>query len=314
MSPRARLPIVALTLVGLVACGHDRPDPATHAEEMMSLATPRARRVGVVQLVHSEGHKGSSSGRLLVNAAFVGADGLDRQAVARVLGLPIIPDAAEFEAAQCVVTTSSVASAMAEAGGTPALELLDAGDVTLRVGTESIAVPSQFFPDVVSSIAGVTYEATVRDRRALPTLAPRGGRATVAASGSLDVGGFEVSVQVPSRLRIVEVGGRAVRQGVVLAELSGDMTLTWEPPSRDSDLLVVEVARQGFDSVTSIRCLAPDTGSFTVSADLLARLPAPTPDSTDRLAVRRVMLQSFEAPGVDEALAAYVTEDAILLR
>lgn len=312
MSFRRLIP-AAFALLGVVSCGHDRPDPST-TEEMMSLASPRGRSVGVVQLVHTEGHKGSGSGRLAVNAAFVRAGGLDRTTVSRVLGLPPIPDAGEFEASQCIVTTSSVASAIAEVGGAPSMELLDAGDLTLRVGEAVTAVPGQFFPDVISSIAGVTYEATIRARRVLPPPRASRSRATVAATGSLDVGAFEVSLQVPSRLRVVEVGGRAVRQGVVMAELGGDMTVSWEPPSRESDLLVVEVARQGFDTATAVRCLAPDTGSFTVPSDLLGRLPAPTPDSTDRLSVRRVMLQSFEAPGVDEALAAYVTEDAVLLR
>lgn len=305
---------IAAILAGLAGCGHDRPDTVTTVEELMSLSA-RPRAIGVVQLVHTEGHRlrGASS-RLLVNAAFVRTDGLDRTAVARVLGLPDIPDATEFESAQCTVTTTSVATAMEEAGGAPAIELLDAGDLELRAGPETVAVPSQYFPDVVSSIAGVTYEATIRSRRALPTESGQPQRATISAAGSVDVGAFDVSVPVPGRLRVVEVGGRAVRHGVVLAELTGDLGLTWEPPSGDSDLLVVELARQGFGSVSTVRCLATDSGSFVVPGDMLARLPSAGRDTTDRLSVRRIMLQPFDAPGLDEGLAVYVTEDAILIR
>ncbi|GMV41839.1 MAG: hypothetical protein AMXMBFR64_35550 [Myxococcales bacterium] len=308
---KCRAITAAIALTGVIACGPDRPDPAAHPDEVMS--TARGRRLGVVQLVHSEGHRLHGTSRLLVSAAFVRTDGLDRGTVARVLGLPDIPDAADFESAQCAVSSTSVSASMDEAGGAPAVELLDAGALELRAGPETITVPSQYFPDVVSNIAGVTYEATVRSRSALPTTS-QGLRATIAASGSVDVGAFEVSLQVPARLRLVEVGGRAVRHGVVMAELTGELGLSWEPPSRDSDLLVVEVARQSFGSVSTVRCLAPDNGAFAVPGEMLARLPPSGPDTTDRLSVRRIMLQPFDAPGLHEGLAVYVTEDAVLLR
>jgi hypothetical protein len=311
-----RILVAALALTAWIGCGQERPyvEPA---EEQLSAAAP-ARTVGVVQLLYSEGHKARGTGnRLLANAFFVRSGEPDRAALARLLGLPGVPDAAEFDEAQCIVSTDPVSGADGRKAGSSLVELLDAGELTLQVGAQAVPMASQYFPDIVSNVTGVTYEAAVRSPSAMPCLDDCEGRADnalVSATGSIDIGPLEVSLPVPSRVRVLEVGGRAVRHGTVMTELDKDLSVTWEPVGGASDLLLVEVARYGYERVATVRCLAPDTGAFTLPGEQLSKLPPLGRDATDRLQVRRITMRPFDAPGLDEGLAVFVNQDSVLLR
>ena len=318
---------VTALVVGLTgACGDERPDPlgamgrmGGMEQPLSSEKDPLVERYGIVQLLHTGGRAVRGANDLLVaNAAFVRARGVERADVTRLLGIPDLPDPSDFDAGQCVVSTSSLTAPTDGAAPRRLVELLDAGDVELRLDKARVSLPSQYYPDIVSFVSGVSYEAALRNR---PDLTCRGDcqgrdrrRVTVSGTGSLDVGSFWVTLDVPPPIRVVEVGGRAVRGGTVLTDLARDMTVTWESVGGPSDFLVVNVTRYGFDTVSSVRCLAPDTGSFTVPGDLLTRLPELPGETTDRLQVRRVTMQSFDATGLDEGVAVFVNQDSVLLR
>jgi hypothetical protein len=175
------------------------------------------------------------------------------------------------------------------------IELLDAGDVTLKTGSTEMPLAARAFPDVGDLVFGVFY--TSRDA-AIDLPAP--AKYVVESSGSGLLDRFVLEANAPEGPEGVRVDGIDLTSGITLDE-GASANVDWRTPSdatsaSATDLVYVDVtAARG----AAVRCAFQNTargtipGSFLRSA-ALGPLPA---DAT--VAVHRIRRVPFSAPAMD---------------
>lgn len=254
--------------------------------------------------------------QIYATAHFARFQGLARERVLRILGeTDYISDEATLGAipvGTCRVESQRLSEAYPPDDGLVDVELLDAGLVVVELG-EPVTLRGEQYPELVNYMAGMRYEGTTR-RRTWPYMRKGSGIARFRASGSFDIEPFSVGVQAPRPIRIVEIGGRAALDGVTSVRSGRDLTVSWEPTGGPSNILVLEVVRQGYDASASLRCSVEDTGSFVLNAEDLAALPSLPGEVTDRLLLSRITMTSFSTDSLADGLAIFISEDNVLLR
>jgi len=108
------------------------------------------------------------------------------------------------------------------AAGLTAVELLEAGEVTVAAGGSVTTLAPRAFPTITDSISGVVY--TTRDRAAAPL--PAASAYTVAATGSTSLESLSGFGQAPTLLGNVELAGEPLGTVEVLPARR-DLTLAW---------------------------------------------------------------------------------------
>src|SRR5262249_14781161 len=84
-----------------------------------------------------------------------------------------------------------------------AVQLLDAGEMLIRAGGQTVKVAPRYLSDIVPFVSGVVY-----DGEASEASAELGAdEARITAFGSQQVGGFDVATELPSMPRFLTVGG-----------------------------------------------------------------------------------------------------------
>jgi len=216
--------------------------------------------------------------RALLGAAFARYKGIDGLAVTGLLG-----------GRMTTVDTCALAGEDAGAFADPAadVELLDVGEIEVRVAGTRTRMLARMFPDLAGMVGGVFYAED-------GTLGP--ARADVdeyvlSAEGA-DIPGFEVVVVAPQGLTTVTFGGRAA-EAVHRLSRESDLELQWDAGD-PRDRIEVDLVAGG----DVLQCLARDDGFFAVPSDILARLGA---DSEARAVLGRVRTQVFDATGLDAA-------------
>ena len=76
------------------------------------------------------------------------------------------------------------------------VEMVPAGEVTVRAGESSTRLVSRAYPDVAHLVSGVVYTSSGREQPMKPE-AGQGQLVTFEVAGAEDVPGFEVSVPAP---------------------------------------------------------------------------------------------------------------------
>ncbi len=152
-------------------------------------------------------------------------------------------------------------------------QLLDVGNLELRVGRQRLPLRVQLLPAVVESARGVRYDFAQDRARGLLSASPM----HLVATGGDGVGAFEAAVAVPRPVRVTHVGPVAVRQGVAQGvPQNEDLRLRWGSVDGTADL-EVRVGSEEPGAVGWVRCRLRDDGEFAVPASLTADLPARGP-------------------------------------
>lgn len=173
------------------------------------------------------------------------------------------------------------------------IELMDVGDVTLRIGDSSMPLAARAFPDVGDLVSGMFY--TSRDTA---SDLPAGETYTIEGTGSGLVDRFAVEAVAPPALEDVRLDGVALAEGPVLEE-GGPFAMRWRAPEVPTrgDLVVVDVsARSG----ASVQCVYEDVGRALLpprafGSGVLGPLPAAATIAVHRLRAR----SSTTVPGID---------------
>jgi hypothetical protein len=119
--------------------------------------------------------------------------------------------------------------------GLTAVQLLDAGEVTVAAGGNVTTLAPRAFPTITDSIQGVVY--TTRDRAAAPL--PAASAYTVAATGGSSLEAVSGFGQAPALLGNVELAGEALGS-VEALPARHDLTLAWTAGSV-GDRVYVEI-------------------------------------------------------------------------
>jgi len=203
-------------------------------------------------------------------------------------------------------TTERVNGKTRALGSLGAIELIDVGDVTLRIHPLAPAQPGEAhaasvmslaaraFPDVGDLVSGMFY--TSRD--ATSDL-PAGATYTLEGSGSALVDRFTIEAEAPAAPEDVRVGDVALADGPVLAAAESAL-IHWRAAEAGDkgreDVVLVDVSAS---SGASVRCAFRDTGRAALPAwvfDVGALGPLP---AVALLAVHRVRERSFSVSGLD---------------
>jgi hypothetical protein len=144
--------------------------------------------------------------------------------------------------------------------GLTAVELLDAGEVTVAAGGSVTTLAPRAFPTITDSISGVVY--TTRDRAAAPL--PAATAYTVAATGGSSLEALSGFGQAPALLADVTLGGEPFAN-VETAPARRELMLAWAPGTR-GDRVYVELDASGDATICSF---ADDAGRGSVPVSAL---------------------------------------------
>lgn len=177
-------------------------------------------------------------------------------------------------------------------GAAGPIELLDAGDVTLKTGALEMPLAARAFPDVGDLVFGVFY--TSRDAA---SELPAPARYSFESSGSGLLERFSFEVEGPHGPEDVQIGDVELADGALLEE-GVSAIVRWraaETTQADDRVYVDVIAASG----AAVRCAFADTGRGVIPGSALrAETLGPLPGSVD-VAVRRVREVPFAAPGMD---------------
>ncbi|XXX75756.1 hypothetical protein WMF30_49710 [Sorangium sp. So ce134] len=175
------------------------------------------------------------------------------------------------------------------------IELLDAGDVTMRTDSTEMPLAARAFPDVGALVFGVFY--TSRDATSdLPAPA----RYVFESSGSGQLDRFAFEAEAPAGPEDVRVGDADLADGVELDAGVG-ATVQWRAnedgdAARARDVIYVDVTSA---HGATVRCAFKDTGRGVIPGSLLdPSTLGPLPASAT-LAVHRTRQVPFSASGID---------------
>ena len=226
-----------------------------------------------------------------VQAAFADYQGMDADSVAHLLGAEL-PGSAQG----CSVVSERVAAIPRTQ---PGIDLLDLGHLQLQRGPLSDELWPRTFPEVGGVAAGVFYAGDLT-----PVSEP--SYYAFVADGSADAAGFRVSVQAPADVAALTLDGQPARM-VQQTSRDQSLQLRWQ---RGAPRDVVEVELRA--AAGRLVCTQRDAGHLELPSAMLQALP---PASTARLTIRRLRIQSFDAPGFDLAyvkLASALTTELVL--
>jgi hypothetical protein len=264
-------------LAFLVGCSTVDPDSGVETGAL----------TGSVGVLHVERSGLDGNGRTVLRAAFARYQGIEGDAVLRLLG-----SRSAAELGSCELVDPSGATFAPDAD----VELLDVGGLYVSMADAEARLSPRTFPDLASVLAGVFYAGDA----ALPMARPEIDEYRFEAEGGDEVGAFDVVVPAPaepSGLTLLGADGTSAVLDGRLTEVarSGSLTLQWD--SEDPrDLFELELS----SGDRTLACLSRDEGSFRIAGEDIAMLQA---DPEARLLVRRVRISPFDAPGIDAAFA-----------
>lgn len=286
MRPATLLALVVAVPIAACTAGGDGGDAAIDARV--------AALSGSIALVRIDREVDASDaamtdGRAVLGAVFARYRAMDGRQVLTLLG--------EGRAA-ARLDACATPERLTEAAADPYadVELLDVGALAVEVSSTRADLSPRTFPDLGSLLSGAFY---ANDVELAPTLADS-DEYRIQASGSLDVGAFEIVLVGPPGPEGVRADG-AVAEGAVLVRGS-DLDLAWDAGD-PRDRIEIDVLGGG----RVVECVARDDGAFRIGGAWLERLGA---DASAKLVLRRVRLAPFDAEGIDAAWVRVATSRA----
>lgn len=186
------------------------------------------------------------------------------------------------------------------------LELLDAGELTLRLAEEEVRVANWSFPSVYGVVAGVLYGGEELDAEFRSD-----DQYHIIASGGEALGPFEVALDAPEGFDGLMLSGSEVGLEAVVLEPEQPLELRWEP-GRVAEEVLIELSFEQFGSEQRIVCRSSDDGAEVIPASLVSQLWDPGVQAV-RLTVSRITRTSFEAEGLEDAEAMFVVSAIVPL-
>lgn len=188
------------------------------------------------------------------------------------------------------------------------LRLLSVGPISVDGPGRELDLRARRLPDLFSAFSGVVY-GTERapSHGSRPDVTYReGARYTFRAPGDGATGGFDVTLEAPAPIRILEVAGPTPDDGLQLANEPA-MRIRWTPdPDRSGDVFLDLAAGPGPDH-PRIQCRLEDDGAFSLPAEIPDEIARST--SSLELTLRRVDTERVDVAGLDATEFVLTTVD-----
>jgi hypothetical protein len=191
-----------------------------------------------------------------------------------------------------------------------AVQMLDAGDVLVRIAGQTVKMAPRYVPDIVPFVAGVVYDAEV----ASESTAETGGHdeAWIEAFGGQQVGRFVTAAELPAMPRLLTVAGNASVDAPVGVDLGADLAVTWTPADGGArGAVTLAVTR---DVGPALRCRVADSGRFVIPGAALARVLDGARGDSIAISIERSRRSPFSAQGLDTAEIEVTVRDVVGLR
>jgi hypothetical protein len=199
--------------------------------------------------------------------------------------------------------------ALATAPPDAAVQMLDAGDLLVRVAGQTVKMSPRFVPDIVPFVSGVVYDGETSASDTFVDLDLSSRDAAVVAFGGQQIGGFVTAAEVPAMPRFLSVSGRAA-EGSLALDTAADLPLTWAAGDAHGTITLT-VAR---DTGPTLRCRVQDVGHFTIPASALAGVSDSARGENVGLTIERSRRSSFSVQGIDSGEIEVTARDAVTLR
>src|SRR5262249_50886662 len=148
--------------------------------------------------------------------------------------------------------------ALATAPPDAAVQMLDAGDLLVRVAGQTVKLAPRYVPEIVPFVSGVVYASEAQSFEGSDAT---GGEAFIAAFGGQQVGRFVTPAGGPAAPRLL--GDASGIEG------GSDLVVSWSAETTGTRGAVsLVLAREGGQA---LRCHVADTGHYAVPAAALAR-------------------------------------------
>lgn len=289
----ARLSIAARRLglslaLSLAACSDAGTRPDVEGE------TLRLGRVHVVlepidDLVANGEPTEGGDAQLEVSARFAFVRGLDEEFARARVGVTMLPHDA-LRPGECVPTDSlSLVAPEPEDSAEPReLVLVDAGDLSVRVGESDFEVPLSLVPDLLPYMSGVEYLHEGESLALAPASTPA---VVVSAKGSMtdDLPPFATEGATPPSL------GLFAGDAEIAQQRDGALVFRWAAPQRAEPITVRLLPLSSGEPVgDEITCVLADEGAARVDLRRLAMLGLPPQAEALRITASRPSVASFD--------------------
>lgn len=227
-----------------------------------------------------EGGQAPEVSAVQVGARFFSVTGFSDDALPELVGTPRLPRENACEERALPGHSS---------GGE--VRLLDVGAVDVRAGFVDARMSPRRFPDLWNVVSGVLYGME-------GNFAAGTWRFSAPGSTSSGIGAFEVSADAPEAIRDVMLNDRPTGMGpgtVLALPRSGPLALRWSRGTNAEDRVAIS-----FEGATTIVCGARDEGALDIDAGWMDRIREIARGDA-QVAVRRIRVRAFSAPGTDRA-------------
>ncbi len=287
---------LALTAAGASACtGYEldaRQDAEPEVEEL---------HLGRVHVVlepegalaeDDEAFEGDEAFEVTARFAFV--RGLEEDFARARIDMPVLARD-ELRARECIAS-EQLAVADAPIGELPQLHLVDAGDLRLQIGEDSVEVPLSLVPDLLPYMSGVEYLYYGDDLPAALSDEDAGGDGSavvVEAKGSQteELPPFQAEGTVPAALGLHATDAD-------IAELRREaVVFRWRSVDTDDGLVTVRLTglSGGEPAGGELTCVLTDDGEVRLPFDSLGPLGLMLDADALRVTVSRLQTSSFDA-------------------
>jgi hypothetical protein len=278
------------TLAG--ACG---AEPSPSGNDLEDEADYRLGRIHVVvepAFENDDVVEFEATAPFEVAARFAYFRGLDEGYVRARVDMPLLAEDV-LEPGQCVPSDQlAVTDGGNDVDGEPReLVLVDAGDLSVRVGTARVDVPISLVPDLLPYMSGVEYlfetdlpAGVLADGTPIPV--------SVTAEGSQtdELASFTVEGDVPARLRLAlpDVDPHALDEDV--------LTILWHPAGDQRDNVVVHLAGfvGGEAAGRDVVCVFPDEGRARLDLEVVRELGLGASGDLLEVAASRIDRTTFD--------------------
>jgi len=292
--------LVAFLVIGGCGVGSDSPPKVPDAGSKSF-----ARLAVVLTAPRDGGVTVGAAARLLryrgvdLDSAQVLAGARDRER--GPLGCAVLDDEAQLE------------DALATSPPDAAVQMLDAGDVLVRVAGQTVKMSPRYVPDIVPFVSGVVYDGEMSADAELAAGDEARNEAQkeawIAGFGGQQVGRFVTAADVPSVPRFVSIAGAAPASAGL--DAGADLPVAWQTDETTRGTVTLTVSRE---TGPAVRCRVADSGKFTIPAAALARILDSAREDGVAVSLERSRRSPFSAPGLDAAEVEVTVRDVVTLR
>jgi hypothetical protein len=225
---------------------------------------------------------------LEVTARFAFVRGLEEEFVRARIGVPVLPHDA-LRASECVPSDALTLESgePEETTDVRELQLVDAGDLSVRIGETDFDVPLSLVPDLLPYMSGVEY---LQEGESLPLLPGALPKVVVQAKGSMteDLPPFTTEGIVPAAL------GLSARESDLDEQREGALVLRWNGSEGDTVTVRLLPLVGGEPAGDEITCVLADRGSARIDLSRLSVLGLPAQAEGVRVTASRVAVTTFD--------------------